>query len=180
MNKFIKVSIFILGVFTLFIAINKLVYRDMVSVKDYEINHLEEIVFDFDSRRSEEIGTVIRFKISNNSKYSYRLNSAKMRFENCIESKKGENKCSYYVNIDLFNEKNSITEKTLNYGIKSNNQGYVDFVIPKGLNFDYRYFNDSGMSVEYKGEFTVEMPIAKGLYLVVGKNNDVWNSNVME
>ena len=47
MKKFIKVSFFILGIFTLFIAINKLVYRDMVSVKDYEINHLEEIVFDF-------------------------------------------------------------------------------------------------------------------------------------
>ncbi len=44
MKKFIKVSFFILGIFTLFIAINKLVYRDMVSVKDYEINHLEEIV----------------------------------------------------------------------------------------------------------------------------------------
>ncbi|MGO1018833.1 hypothetical protein ACTPEX_18710, partial [Clostridioides difficile] len=93
MKKFIKVSFFILGIFTLFIAINKLVYRDMVSVKDYEINHLEEIVFDFDSRRSRDVGTIVRFKISNNSKYSYKLNSAKMKFENCVENKKGMNKC---------------------------------------------------------------------------------------
>ncbi len=57
----------------------------------------------------------------------------------------------------------------MKYGIKPNNQGYVDFVIPKGLNFDYRYFNESGMSVEYKGEYIVNIPMAKGLYLVVGK-----------
>ena len=164
MKKFIKVSFFILGIFTLFIAINKLVYRDMVSVKDYEINHLEEIVFDFDSRRSRDVGTIVRFKISNNSKYSYKLNSAKMKFENCVENKKGMNKCSAYVNVDLFNEKNSITERTLKYGI----------------NFDYRYFNESGMSVEYKGEYIVNIPMAKGLYLVVRKNNDTWNANIME
>ncbi|MDX5716714.1 hypothetical protein SIK61_17765, partial [Clostridioides difficile] len=105
---------------------------------------------------------------------------AKMKFENCVENKKGMNKCSAYVNVDLFNEKNSITERTLKYGIKPNNQGYVDFVIPKGLNFDYRYFNESGMSVEYKGEYIVNIPMAKGLYLVVGKNNDTWNANIME
>ncbi|KPI54212.1 hypothetical protein KW94_05815 [Clostridioides difficile] len=180
MNKFIKVSFFIFGIFTLFIAINKLVYRDMVSVKDYEINHLEEIGFDFDSRRSRDVGTIVRFKISNNSRYSYRLRSAKMKFENCVENKKGINKCSSYVNIDLSNEKNSVTEKTLKYGIKPNNQGYVDFIIPKGLSFDYRYFNQSGMSVEYKGEYIVDIPMAEGLYLVVGKNNDVWNSTIME
>lgn len=180
MNKFIKVSIFILGVFTLFIAINKLAYKDMVSVKDYEINNLEEIIFDFDSRRSDERGIIVRFKINNNSRYSYKLNSAKMKFENCIEGKDGVNKCSSHVNLDLSNEKNSITEKTLNNGIKPNNQRYVDFIIPKGLTFDYRYFNESGMSVEYRGEFIVNIPMAKGLYIVVGKNEGVWNSGVME
>lgn len=36
------------------------------------------------------------------------------------------------------------------------------------------------MSVEYKGEYVVNIPMAKGLYLVVGKNNDTWNANIME
>ena len=174
MNKFIKVSSIIVIFCLIAGVLVRFTYGDMVDKKDYEARNVNEVIVEFESRKTVEEGTKVRFKIYNNSKFTYLLTRAKMKFENNIPQNNGEYKNSsrLYLAMDIGNKVNS---NLMFNGISSNDDGYVEFIIPKGLILDKKYFALDSTKMEYEGNFAEEVPIFKFLKIPVEQNKGVWS-----
>lgn len=174
MNKFIKVSSIILIFCLVSGFLVRFTYGDMVDKKDYEARNVNEVIVKFESRKTVREGTKIRFKIYNNSKFTYLLTKARMKFENNIKNEDGEyiNSSKLYLALDSANKLNS---NLMLDGIEPNGDGYIEFIVPKGLELNKKYFALDSTKMEYEGNFAEEIPIFKFLKIPVEQNKGVWS-----
>ncbi|MBO3445502.1 hypothetical protein [Clostridium sp. CCUG 7971] len=179
MKRFIKISISILIVFTVFFIGNKLIFKDMIHVNDYEETNIKEIRVDLYDKKEVKEGTIFKFKIKNESKYTYRLNSAKLIFQRKIEEE-NEEVTHFGSNIELTSyERNmgdnenhvSESDKMFLYGIKPYKEGYVEFLFPKGLTLDKNYFDLYSVNIDFDGRYTVDLPFLETGCINVQQDN---------
>ena len=171
MNKFLKISRKIAAIGIIFIGFMSILYEGKVDKKDYEDKNMNEVIVDFESKKSVNNGTVIRYKIYNNSKYKYILESAIMKFENRILDENGK---KAYIYIEIEREENESNYKSCVYGIEPRKNGYMEFTIPKGVTLDEKCFNIDATSIEYTGSFMVDFPLLEGLRIPVEQNTGNW------
>lgn len=174
MNKFIKISSIILLSCLIAGFLVRFTYGDMVDKKDYEARNVNEVIVEFESRKNVQEGTKIRFKIYNNSKFTYLLTRARMKFENTIPGGENniKNSSQLYISMDVGNKMNS---DLMIDGIEANGDGYIEFIVPKGLELDKKYFALDSTKMEYSGNFAEEVPIFKFLKIPVEQNKGVWS-----
>lgn len=179
MKRFIKISISILIVFTVFFMGNKLIFKDMIHVNDYEEKNIKDIKVDLYDKKEVKEGTIFRFKIKNKSKYTYRLDSAKLTFQRKIEEENGEE--TYFgSNIELtlyekymVDNENHVSEsyKMSSYGIKPYKEGYIEFLFPKGLTLDKNYFDLYSANIDFDGKYTIDLPFLETGFMTVQQDN---------
>lgn len=174
MNKFVKISSIILIFWVISGILVRFTYGDMVDKKDYESRNVNEVIVEFESRKSVKDGTKVRYKVYNNSKFTYLLTKARMKFENNIakENEKKENSSRLYIAMDEINRFNS---DMMVEGIEPNGEGYIEFIVPKGLILDKRYFALDSTKMEYEGNFAEEIPVFKFLKIPVEQNKGIWS-----
>lgn len=174
MNKFIKVSSIIMICCLISGFLVRFTYGDMIDKKDYESRNVNEVIVEFESRKTVEEGTKIRFKVYNNSKFTYLLTKAKIKFENNIPEENGEYKNSsrLYLGMDIGNKLNA---DIMFNGIEPNSDGYVEFIVPKGLILDKKYFALDSTKMEYEGNFAEEVPVFTFFKIPVEQNKGVWS-----
>lgn len=176
MKKFMKVSSIILIFCFVSGFLVRFTYGDMIDKKDYEARNVNEVIVEFESRKNVREGTKIRFKIYNNSKYTYLLTKARITFENNIfnedKEKKYINNSNLYLALD---SENKINSNLILDGIEPNGDGYIEFIIPKGLELDKRYFDLDSTKMEYEGNFAEEIPVFNFLKIPVEQNKGVWS-----
>lgn len=185
MKRFIKISISILIVFTVFFIGNKLIFKDMVHVNDYEEKNRKEISVDLYDKKVVKEGTIFKFKIKNESKFTYRLNSAKLTFPNKIEYE-NEEVLYWGANLELTSYERYIegnenyvseSDRMFLYGIKPYKEGYIEFLFPKGLTLDKKYFDLSSANIDIDGKYTVDLPFLETGYINVQQENSSHSFN---
>lgn len=177
MSKFIKISGFMFLIIVLFISVMQLFLGNTMDVRDYESKNLNEVVVKFDSKKSVGRGVCVRFRIYNNSRYHYMLDSSVMKFES-IAPGSDDIKSDLYLSIDT--ENSSWNYRSYSYGIAPKDEGYMEFIIPKGISFDRKYFALDSTTVEYRGSFMVEVPLFKGFRIPVEYNSGIWRPQTIE
>ena len=65
MNKFMKISISIIAVMVAFIGVNKLVFKDRITIEDYKITNPMYTHLRIDSYEKVDEGTIIKMKLKN-------------------------------------------------------------------------------------------------------------------
>ena len=97
-----------------------------------------------------------------------------MKFENNIakENEKKENSSRLYIAMD---ETNRFNSDMMVEGIEPNGEGYIEFIVPKGLILDKRYFALDFTKMEYEGNFAEEIPVFKFLKIPVEQNKGIWS-----
>lgn len=97
-----------------------------------------------------------------------------MKFENNIKNEKGEyiNSSKLYLALDV---ENSLNSNLMLDGIEPNGDGYIEFIVPKGLQLDKKYFALDSTKMEYEGNFAEEIPIFNFLKIPVEQNKGVWS-----
>lgn len=184
MKKFIKVSIGILVVFSVFFISNNVVYKDMIHKEDYKETNQMESNIAFHSKEKVDKGTIFKFKIRNLSKYKYKLDDAKMVFTSFTNNKDGEREDSGSdIYISLYRDYNSQNsyEKSVNEnirwkGIVPNGEGYIEFLVPNGFNLDNKYFDLYSVNINLEGRFVVDIPFLDGGYITIREDNYTWGS----
>lgn len=174
MNKFIKISSIILVCFLTSIFIMKFAYGDMVDKQDYESRNINELVVEFESRKTMRDGTKIKFKVYNNSKYTYLLTKARMKFENSLLKNELDEKNSSDLYIEM-DRRSKLNANLILNGILPNKEGYIEFTIPKGLILDKRYFALDSTKMEYEGNFAEEVPIVTFFKIPVEQSKGIWS-----
>ena len=168
MNKFAKVSASIIIVILVFIGINKLIFNERISAEDYK--NIYDINTDISIDRYEETndGVLIKMKIKNNSNYTYRLENASITFFSCKRSDDNkiiDSREAFKLNIlpIEFGEENDITWT----GIEPKEEGYIEFLYPKGIKIDDKFFDLDATSLNYNGTFSKDLPIGDGAYTTI-------------
>ncbi|MGL5329495.1 MAG: hypothetical protein ACRDD7_09505 [Peptostreptococcaceae bacterium] len=156
MKKFAKISSLILSTFLLFLMINKLIFKDRVSVEDYRFKNNMETNVSIESYKNTKDGILINIKIKNDSNYVYTLKDAKIMFG-------GTNQGFTLNRIPIHWE----GEDIMYDGIQPNEEGYVEFLLPKGMKIDEKYFDLECTKIVYEGKFKGEFLISEA-YIIVG------------
>lgn len=175
MNKFIRISFIILVCFFMSGIIAKFTYSDMIDRQDYESRNINELIVEFESRKTVKNGTKIKFKIYNNSKFTYLLTKARIKFENNLfkdNLEYNKNNTNLYIEMDNNSKLNS--NLILN-GILPNKDGYLEFIIPKGLSLNKKYFALDSTKMEYEGNFAEKVPIFTFLKIPVEQSKGIWS-----
>lgn len=185
MKRFMGISINIIIVFVVFFIGSKVIFKDMVHVNNYEEKNIKEINIDLEEEAKVKEGIVFKFKIKNNSKYTYRIDDARLVFSSKNESK---SKDDDYIEYDLYSSLELKTHekykeyddiymdnnyKNFIYGIKPNKEGYIEFLLPKGLNLDKEYFDLNVININIDSKYTVDLPFSESGYITVEKNNQI-------
>ena len=165
-NKFIKVSLSILAVSLIFIFGNKIMFKDLVYQEDSTNIHDKDVKISLERKYKSEKGINIKLKIDNPTKYICRLEEATLNFE------QDGSKQSSYLKIELpygWEEEGS-NYKVRHEGIQPFSSDYIEFTIPKGLTLDSEYFTLDNVSLDYKWNFTVNIPFTNGAYTTIGQS----------
>lgn len=169
MKKFLKISSSMLCILLLFLMINKIIFKDIVNVEDYRLKNKMETNIRIDSYKDTENGTLIKIKIKNDSKYVYTLNDARIIFVGCNDSNGVDEKelsQGFTLNmIPISWEDEDINIK--HNGIKPNEEGYIEFLLPKGMKIDENYFDLESTKLVYDGKFKGKFLISEA-YIIVG------------
>lgn len=170
MKKFAKVSISLMVVFGIFISVNKLVFKDRVSIEDYKLRNTMYTTLRIDSYRDTEDGLVIKMKIKNSSNYTYRLDNASMIFFSCERDENGElgeMRQGFELNMmpsGGFDDENNIVW----HGLGPKEEGYIEFLYPKGMKIDEDFFELDATRFKYNGKFTRNLSLGDSSYMTVG------------
>ena len=158
-NKFIKLSLIIIIISTLFVLGNKFIFKNLIHEDDYLIKNNFEIDIKLNKKYQTKNGLKLRFKIENPTKYTFRLEESYITFD-MYKDKNKEMMTNSPLKIDM---KNSFEESDINWqiitkGIKPHSYAYVEYTIPKGLNLDDDYFSLDSIAYDITGKFLVDLP----------------------
>lgn len=167
-NKFIKLSLIIIIISTLFVLGNKFIFKNLIHENDYLIKNDFEIDIKLNKKYETKNGLKLRFKIENPTKYTFRLEESYITFD-MYEDKNKEMMTNSPLKIDM---KNSFEESDVNWqiitkGIKPHSYAYVEYTIPKGLNLDDDYFSLDSIVYDIEGQFVVDLPFTDGGYITI-------------
>lgn len=167
-NKFIKLSLIIIIISTLFVLGNKFIFKNLIHENDYLIKNDFEIDIKLNKKYETKNGLKLRFKIENPTKYTFRLEESYITFD-MYKDKNKEMMTNSPLKIDM---KNSFEESDINWqiitkGIKPNSYAYVEYTIPKGLNLDDDYFSLDSIVYDIEGQFVVDLPFTDGGYITI-------------
>lgn len=101
-NTFIRISLSILVLFLVYIYGNKVSYGKMVYVEDYEKYNAMEVEMNVDGYREIKEGTLVKIKIINRSKFTYRIEDAKLEFGNELVFEDGSSTYVKYVTLNPY------------------------------------------------------------------------------
>lgn len=158
-NKFIKLSLIIIIISTLFVLGNKFIFKNLIHENDYLIKNDFEIDIKLNKKYETKNGLKLRFKIENPTKYTFRLEESYITFD-MYKDKNKEMMTNSPLKIDM---KNSFEESDVNWplfskGIKPHSYTYMEYTIPKGLNLDDDYFSLDSIAYDITGKFLVDLP----------------------
>lgn len=163
MKKFVIVSICICMSLWLFIIGSKIFFEDMIHYKDYIDKNKREIKMVYDSQRESKNGIYVRLKAINHSKFRFLLTNAKLGFPSYNSD--GDLDILLELKLDdLYEGKN---EKIMVEGIEKYEEGYVTFLIPKGIILDEKYFDLDAVCIEYDGVFKMKLPFLENKYISI-------------
>lgn len=167
MRKFINVSIYIFILLWAFIFGSKIFFKDMIHSNDYgEINR-REIKITLESKIEGKNGIYVKLKVINNSRYVFLLSDAKLEFPNY----NNEGDVDLILELNLYKPYEGENEEIMANGIEKYGEGYMTFLIPKGICLDEAYFDLNAISVKYEGIYKVNIPILENKYLVISNNS---------
>jgi ABC-2 type transport system permease protein len=167
-NKFIKLSLIIIIISTLFILGNKFIFKNLVHEYDYLIKNEFDINIELNKKFETKKGLNLKFKIKNPTKYNFRLEESYITFD-MYEDKNKEVMTNSSLKIDM---KYPFEESDVNWpiffkGVKPHSYGYIEFTIPKGLKLDGKYFSLDSIGYDIKGRFVVDLPFTDGGYITI-------------
>ena len=167
-NTFIRVSLSILVLFLVYIYGNKVSYGKMVYVEDYEKYNAMEVEMNVDGYREIKEGTLVKIKIINRSKFTYRIEDAKLEFGNELVFEDGSSTYVKYVTLNPY-EGDLNNNRLIHEGIEPFGEGYITFLHPKGLKLDGDFFDLNNVEVNIEEQFTVNIPLLNS-FTTVGRS----------
>lgn len=168
-NIFTIVSLSILVLFSVHIYGNKVSYGKMVYVEDYEKYNAMEVEMNVDGYREIKEGTLVKIKIINRSKFTYRIEDAKLEFGNELVFEDGSSTYVKYVTLNPY-EGDLNNNRIVHEGIEPFGEGYITFLHPKGLNLDGDFFDLNNVEVNIEDQFTVNIPLINS-FTTVGRSS---------
>ena len=167
-NKFIKLSLIIIIISTLFVLGNKFIFKNLIHENDYLIKNDFEIDIKLNKKYETKNGLKLRFKIENPTKYTFRLEESYITFD-MYKDKNKEMITNSPLKIDMKNsfEESDINSQIITKGIKPHSYAYMEFTIPKGLNLDDDYFSLDSIVYDIEGQFVVDLPFTDGGYITI-------------
>ena len=167
-NTFIRISLSILVLFLVYIYGNKVSYGKMVYVEDYEKYNAMEVEMNVDGYREIKEGTLVKIKIINRSKFTYRIEDAKLEFGNELVFEDGSSTYVKYVTLNPY-EGDLNNNRLIHEGIEPFGEGYITFLHPKGLKLDGDFFDLNNVEVNIEEQFTVNIPLLNS-FTTVGRS----------
>lgn len=167
MRKFTRVSLCIFTIVGLFLAGIKIFFSDMIHSNDYEKINRKEINMVFESKEETKDGVYLKFRVINNSRYVFLLTNAKIEFP----SYNSEGGLDLLLELNVHNQYKDQNEKIMDEGIAKYGEGYITFLVPKGIKLDNKYFDLDAISIQYQGVFKVKLPFLNNKYLVISNYN---------
>lgn len=170
MNKFMKISISIIAVMVAFIGVNKLVFKDRITIEDYKITNPMYTHLRIDSYEKVDEGTIIKMKLKNASNYTYRLEDASITFWSCERDENGEStNLRKAVILNMIPKNHFDGEHDLTWdGLGPKEEGFIEFLLPKAMYMNEEFFDLDYTMYEYSGKSTKSLPIGEGSYTIVG------------
>lgn len=182
MRKFAKISAYIVIVIFSFILANTIVFKDRVSVQDYNKSNPITTIASIEKYEKTNDGVIVNIKIKNNSNYTYKLDNASIVFFSC-ERDSNDNiigsREAFKLNIlpmDIQNEEDDIRWS----GIGPKKEGYIEFLYPKGIKMDDRFFDLDETTLKYNGSFTENLSIGDGAYTTITVEDKEENINDLD
>lgn len=167
MRKFIRISLYICTILGIFLVGIKMFFSDMIHSSDYDEINRKEINMMFESKEETNDGIYLKFKVDNNSRYIFLLTDAKLGFPNY----NSEGDLDLLLELNLHNAYKEQNAKIMEDGIEKYGEGYITFLVPKGITLDNKYFDLDAISVTYQGVFKVSLPFLNNKNLVIDNYN---------
>ncbi|MGL5329496.1 MAG: ABC-2 transporter permease [Peptostreptococcaceae bacterium] len=176
-RKFLTLCLMLFLSFGGYIFINKIAYQERIYVEDYDTSNNMEVDMSVEGYREVEEGLLIKLKIDNLSRYTYRLEDIDIGFGKDYEFEDGGSTFANYVSIELY-EMDSNNRKIMLDGIPPNEVVYMTFLQPKGLKLENSSFDFKNTVVEYMGEHVVNIPIIN-IYTTISSNGGTYTIDYM-
>lgn len=167
MRKFINVSLYIFILLWAFIFGSKIYFDDMIHSNDYGEINKKEVKITFESQRESKNGVYVKLKVLNNSRYVFLVSDAKMEFPNY----NNEGDVDLILELNLYKPYEGENEDIMVNGIEKYGEGYITFLIPRGMSLDESYFDLDSISVTYEGTYKIKIPILNNKYLIISNNS---------
>lgn len=176
-KKFIKISVSMVAIVIVFISINKLIFKDLIHEEDDSIFNYTNIEVTLDNKYISEDGIKLKFKVKNDSKYTFRIDESYLDFEMYQSGNKDMIVPSgikiYPTNIY---EGNGVNDRILMKGIDPHKSEYITFTIPKGFGLDNEYFPLDSIGYRLNGQFVVRIQFLESGYITVKPNYNIGGS----
>lgn len=176
-RKFLTICLILVMTFTGYIFINKILYQERVYVEDYDIRDNMEVEMSIEEYQEIDEGLLIKLKINNLSRYTYRLQNISIDFGKDYEFEDSSSTFANYISIEPY-EMDLKNRKIMSNGIGPNEVAYMTFLKPKGLILEENSFDFNNTVVDYMGEHTVKIPILN-MYTTISSTGGSYTINYM-
>ncbi len=174
-KKFITLSLIIIILFAGYIYLNKVAYGKRIHVEDYDVSNNMETEVLVDGYRELNEGTLIKIKIVNRSKYTYRLDGVSLNFGNEVVFEDGSSTFADYLSLYTY-DGDINNNKILVNGIEPFGEGHITFLQPKGLKLEAKSFDFNNVNLNYSGSFTVNIPFFN-IYTTMSSSSGSYSIN---
>ncbi|WP_195251715.1 ABC-2 transporter permease [Romboutsia sp. 1001713B170207_170306_H8] len=157
-KKFFITALILVVIFEGYIFINNNIYENIVHIDDYDIENFVDIEMELDGYKDTAEGTLIKIKISNNSRYICILDDITLNFGKDIEYEDGSLSFAPIISLDYY-EQDLKSNNLMKDGIDPFKDEYISFLKPKGLKFEESSFDFNNVNIDYKAKFIVNIPI---------------------
>lgn len=168
-KQFLKISVGLFIVYILFILGNKLTYGNLVHEENYRDMYVKNVEFTVADQEYKDGTISVKIKIRNHTKYTYILEDANLVFE---IHENGDKNSYLTSNLKVELPYDWEDEKSDNYkakieGIAPNDLAFIEFIIPKGITLDSKYFVLDNMLLEHEGRLVSKLPFLQSGYITI-------------